>query len=58
MSDEVVVTFEHTNYTWDGHRWYRTGDYMTPPFGMIHKLNALIPPPPAEKVKKLVARRP
>ncbi len=57
MSDEVVVTFEHTSYTWDGHRWYRTADYMTPPNGMIHKLNALRPAEPAPKIKKPATRR-
>jgi hypothetical protein len=52
MAEEVIVTFEHRNYTWDGRRWYRTEDHMMPPGGMIHKLNALIPAPPAVAVKK------
>ena len=57
MSEEVIVSFEHKNYTWDGRRWYGTLDYTMPPKGMIHKLNALIPPAPAPKAKKTAAAR-
>jgi hypothetical protein len=48
MSLPCVVNFEHKDYTWDGRRWYSTLDYMTPPAGIIHKLNQLLPKEPAE----------
>lgn len=51
MPETVFVTLEHKNYTWDGRNWYGTEDYMMPPLGMIHKLNALLPKEPAPKVK-------
>jgi len=52
MSKLVIVTFERKKYTWDGRRWYGTEDHTQPPFGMIHKLNALLPPEPVEKAKR------
>lgn len=42
MPEAVIVTFEHKSYTFDGRRWHGTEDYLMPPLGMIHKLNALI----------------
>lgn len=45
MAESVIVTFERKSYTFDGRFWYGTEDYLKPPFGMIHKLNALIPAP-------------
>lgn len=58
MSDEVVITFEQKSYTWDGHRWYGTLDYMMPPFALKQKLNTLIPKKPILEVKKRSVRRP
>ena len=49
---DVIVTFEQKKYTWDGRRWYSTEDYMLPPYGMIHKLNQLLPKK-VEKVEKV-----
>jgi hypothetical protein len=57
MSKPVTVIFETKSYTWDGERWYGTEDHMMPPGGMIHKLQALIPPQPAKKVRPPAAPR-
>jgi hypothetical protein len=42
MPKSVTVTLEKKSYTWDGRGWYGTEDYLMPPLGTIHKLNALI----------------
>jgi hypothetical protein len=57
MSEELIITFEHKSYTWDGQRWYGTIDYMMPPFSLMQKLNTMIPPKPVLAVKKSPARR-
>jgi len=57
MLAPIIVTFDHKDYTWDGKRWYGTMDHMTPPLGMIHKLQVLLPEMPAQKVKKPATKR-
>ncbi len=51
MSKSVTVTLEKKSYTWDGRGWYGTEDYLMPPLGTIHRLNALIPKEPPVKAK-------
>ncbi len=58
MPAPVIVTYDRKSYTWDGRRWYGTEDHMAPPLGMVHRLNALIPPAPVPtKAKKPVGKR-
>jgi hypothetical protein len=53
MPKPLVVTLEQKSYTWDGLRWYGTTDYMMPPLGTMHRLNAMIPKEePVRKVKR------
>jgi hypothetical protein len=56
MLKDLVVTFDHKSYTWDGKRWYGTEDYLMPPLSIVYRLNAMIPAPPA-KEKAAPARR-
>jgi hypothetical protein len=58
MPESVIVMFENKSYTWDGHGWYGTNDYLMPPLSTIYKLNALIPKELPVKIRTPRPKRP
>jgi hypothetical protein len=57
MSKSFVVIVDRKSYTWNDGRWYGTDDYLKPCQGLIHKLNALLPPAPVKSSKGVRAKR-